>query len=98
MIIVKKQESYSRFKNMDGLYNQRSQSGTIWIFQFLTYSPVGGVPNSALVTSRWLFVPIHTVKKKFLIYYEFQKGSGAKSYVTNGLPICEKIFVHFPIF
>jgi hypothetical protein len=37
--------------------------------------------------------------KTFLIYKEIQKGSGAKSYMTNGLPIYDKIYLCiFPYF
>jgi hypothetical protein len=34
----------------------------------------------------------------FLIYKEIQKGAVAKSYLTNGLLIYDKIFAHFLIY
>jgi len=43
----------------------------------------------------------HTDKKEennFLIYKEIQKGSVAKSCITNGLLICDYKFAHFLIY
>ncbi len=36
--------------------------------------------------------------KIFLIYQEIQMGSVAKSYMTNGLLIYDKVFAHFLIY
>ncbi len=46
-------------------------------------------------------VPLYTVKKDkyiFLTYKKLQNGSGAKSYMTNGLLIYDKIIAHFLIY
>ncbi len=43
----------------------------------------------------------HTDKKEnkiFLINKEIQKGAVAKSYMTNGILIYDKIFAHFLIY
>jgi hypothetical protein len=55
--------------------------------------PVSGARDSPTVTGKF-----HTDKKEnktFLIYKEIQMGSGAKSYMTNGLLIYGEKFTHF---
>jgi hypothetical protein len=41
---------------------------------------------------------IKKLNKIFLIYKEIQKGSVAKSWMTNGLLIYGYIFAHFPLY
>jgi hypothetical protein len=51
--------------------------------------------NTTLGANR---LAVYTNKKEnqiFLIYKEIQNGAVAKSYMTNGLLIYGKIFVHF---
>ncbi len=48
---------------------------------------------------RWRYGTLLKKKRKFdLISYEIQKGSGAKSYMTNGSLIYDQIFAHFLIY
>ncbi len=59
---------------------------------------IQGIGIFMIQWKRWKDCTDKKEKKIFLIYKENSEGSGAKSYMTNGLLKCSEKFAHFLIY